>query len=236
MPDSSEPAQRYEAVPARMVCPVVPQLVTPPRANEAGSPNAGQPWVQGLQERGWKTLSASLAAADARTRALIGECQRRIGAREPWALVQLVDQYPALVQHEWVRTAVADLIRAGRFKRRRGRPHARYKIHPLVIIGMVQALIRAGEVVSPEKAFFALEGYGVLSYDEAKRGYYAGMREERFQAIFMMFESYRQAITTECYEQAIAGARKLKPGRPLRLPIQDPVRGEGELVLELTGN
>jgi hypothetical protein len=236
MPDASEPAQRYEAVPASLVCPAVPQLVAPRRSNGQASSEAGQPWTQGLEERGWKTLTASLAAADARTQALIEECKRRIGVQEPWALVQLLDQYPILVQHEWVRTAIAELIRAGLFKRRRGRPHARYKIHPLVIIGMVQALIRVGEVVSPEKAFFALEGYGVLSYDEAKRGYYAGLREDRFQPIFMTFESYKQDITAQGYEQAIAAARKLKPGRPLRYPIQDPVRGEGELVFEATSN
>ena len=232
MSDKAQSAKRYEVVPASLVCPQVPRLATDSLAKDLTAAGSGQSGVQMLREVGWKTLVTNIQEADQRTRALIVECQRRIGAREPWALVELLDQYPGLVEHEWVRSAMAELIRAGEFKRRQGRPHARYNIHPLVVVAMVEGLIRAGEVARPEKAFFALEGYGVLSYNEAKRLYHQGRRDERFQPMLLAFESERREVSEDELQRLEAGAVRQRTGESIRYPVEDPLRGKGELVFE----
>ena len=232
MSDKAQSAKRCEVVPASLVCPQVPLLATDALGADLAGAGSGQSGVQALREVGWRTLVTNIQKADTRTRALITECCRRIEAKEPWALVELLDQYPGLVEHEWVRMAMAELMRAGEFKRRRGRPHARYHIHPLVVVAMVEALTRTGEVAYDEKAFFALEGYGVLSYNEAKRLYHQGHRDVRFQPILLTFESGRREVSEDELQQLEAGAARLHTGQPIRHPIEDPVRGKGELVFE----
>jgi len=232
MSDRAQSAKRYEVVPASLVCSQVPQLATDALGADLTAAGSGQSGVQALREVGWRTLVTNIQEADQRTRALITECCRRIEAKEPWALVELLDQYPGLVEHEWVRMAMAELIRAGEFKRRRGRPHARYNMHPLVVVAMVEALTRTGEVAYGEKAFFALEGYGVLSYHEAKRLYHHGRRDERFKPILLTFESERREVSEDELQRLEVGAVRLRSGQPIRYPIEDPVRGKGELVFE----
>jgi hypothetical protein len=231
MSNKAQSAKRYEVVPASLVSPQVPLLATDALGADLTAAGRGQRGVQALREVGWRTLVTNIREADTRTRALITECQRRIEIKEPWALVELLDQYPGLLEHDWVRMAMAELIRAGEFKRRRGRPHARYNIHPLVVVAMVEAL-KAGDVAYDEKAFFALEGYGVLSYSEAKRLYHQGRRDERFQPILLTFESGRREVSEDELQGLEDGAVRPQIGRPVRLPTEDPIRGKGETVLE----
>ena len=203
----------YEAVPARLCLQAEPVLATDNLPASLAA--AGHAPAENLRVVGCKADAGTIEQARIRTEALVNECRRRIAAGESKALMQLLGEHPELVEHEWVGEAVTELTLRGEFKRGRGRPHSRYRFHPLVVVAMVEALIKTREAANPEKAFYALQGYGVLSYDAAKNLYYRA-RDERFKPTFITFESLKQEISREEYERRLEQAQHLAPGQTLQ--------------------
>ena len=229
---SKRKTQRYEAIPVRMACPAVPVPARDTLSKESTAVgNRSGP--RSLSATGLRTLSDNVEEASDRTEALLRRCREQIDAK-PWALLDLLDNYPELNAEVWVGETLLRLIWEGKLKRRRGRPFSRYKIHPLVVVGLVNALIETGEAAYPEKAFYCLEYYGFLSFNEAKRLYHQARRENRFKSILMRLPGVVRHISREELDSELADVEVLMPDQTINRTAEDPDLGPVTITFTAT--
>ncbi len=84
-----------------------------------------------------------------------------------------------------MREHAARFIEGGLTSGRRGRRQGTHKVHPLIVVGLVQYLIESGRVNNREKAFGKLEELGVIPYKSGKDSFYRALREQRFRAVLI---------------------------------------------------
>ena len=183
---------------------------------------------------GAKSFDGNVGDALARTHQLLRECRDKVAGGDPWALLDLLDVYPDLIADVWVLETLLMLIREGKLKRRRGRPFSSYKIHPLVVVGLVDALVSIGEAASLEKAFYTLAAYKFLSYNEAKRRYHAARRDDRFKPIIMRLEGQDKLIGVKEMDRELADAEVLRPGGKISRTVEDPDLGPVTITFTAT--
>lgn len=223
----------YEAIPTRMVFPSIPTPSAYALINELATANGDADSLK-ISVAGSKTFDGNVEDACARTRALLSDCREQMDRGEPWAILDLLDVYPALVADIWVRETLLTLVREGRLKRRRGRPFSSYKVHPLIVVGIVDALISSGEAASPEKAFYHLAACKFLSYDKAKRRYYGARRDKRFKPIIMRLPGQVRSISTNEMDRELADVEVLRPGQKISRTVEDPDFGSVTITFTAT--
>lgn len=214
----------YEKIRTRMVFPSAPIPSADNLINELAAASSDDP-LQEFSVIGAKSFDGNVEDAWARTQTLLRECRDKVAGGKPWALLDLLDVYPELIADIWVLETLLTLIREGKLKRRRGRPFSSYKIHPLVVVGLVDALVSTGEAASLEKAFYTLAAYKFLSYYEAKRRYHAARRDDRFKPIIMQLEGQLKLISAKDMARELADAEVLRPGQSIIREIDDPDLG-----------
>lgn len=223
----------YEKIPTRMVFPSAPVPSADNLINELAAVS-GDDHLQELSVVGAKSFDGNIEDALARTHKLLRECRDRVAGGDPWALLDLLDVYPDLIADVWVLETLLMLIRDGKLKRRRGRPFSSYKIHPLVVVGLVDALVSTGEAASLEKAFYTLAAYEFLSYNEAKRRYHAARRDDRFKPIIMQLEGQVKLISAKELVRELANAEVLSPGQKISRTVEEPDIGPVTITFTAT--
>lgn len=218
--------KEYEKIPTRMVFPSIPMPSEDNLINELAAANSDDHLIE-LSVVGAKSFDGNVEDAWARTQNLLRECRNKVTEGNPWALLDLLDMHPQLVADIWVRETLVTLIRGGTFKRRRGRPFSSYKVHPLVVVGIVDTLVAIGEASYLEKAFYCLADYEFLSYDEAKRRYHSARRDSRFKPTILRLEDQVRLISANEMDRELADADDLRPGetviRTVNIPDLGPV-------------
>ena len=223
----------YEKIPARMVFPSAPIPSADTLINELAAASSND-HLQELSVVGTKSFDGNVEDALAHTHRLLRECRDKVAGGDPWALLDLLDVFPELIAEIWVRETLLTLIREGKLKRRRGRPFSSYKIHPLVVVGLVDALVSTGEAASLEKAFYTLAAYKFLSYNEAKRRYHAARRDDRFKPIIVRLEDQVKLISEKEMASELADAEVLGPGQKISHTVEDPDRGPITITITAT--
>ncbi len=223
----------YVKIPTRMVFPSAPIPSADNLINELAAASSDDP-LQEFSVIGAKSFDGNVEDAWARTQELLRECRDKVAQGNPWALLDLLDMHPELVAEIWVCETLVTLIRDGKLKRRRGRPFSSYKIHPLVVVGLVDALVSTGEAASLEKAFYTLADYKFLSYDEAKRRYHAARRDNRFKPIIMQLEGQLKLISAKEMARELADAEVLRPGQTIIREVDDPDLGAVTITFTAT--
>ncbi len=223
----------YEKIPTRMVFPSAPIPSAGTLINELAAASSND-HLQELSVVGAKSFDGNVEVALARTHQLIREYRDKVAGGDPWALLDLLDVYPDLIADVWVLETLLNQIRDGKLKRRRGRPFSRHKIHPLVVVGIVDALVSTGEAASLEKAFYTLVAYKFLSYHEAKRRYYAARRDDRFKPIIMQLEDQVKLISEKEMTRELADAEVLRPGQAIIRTVDDPDLGAVTITFTAT--
>lgn len=223
----------YEKIPMRMVFPSAPIPSADYLINELAVTGSDD-HTQEFSVVGAKSFDGNVGDALARTHKLLRECRDKVAGGDPWATLDLLDVYPELIADVWVRETLLTLIRDGKLKRRRGRPFSSYKIHPLVVVGLVDALVSTGAAASLEKAFYTLVAYKFPSYNEAKRRYHAARRDDRFKPIIMRLEGQVKLISAKDMDRELAGAEVLMPGRKISRAVEDPDLGAVTITFTAT--
>ena len=214
----------YEKIPTRMVFPLAPTPLADNLINELAAASSND-HLQELSVVGAKSFDGNVENALAHTHRLLRQCRDKVADGDPWALLDLLDVFPELIAEIWVRETLLTLIREGKLKRRRGRPFSSYKIHPLVVVGLVDALVSTGEAASLEKAFYTLAAFKFLSYNEAKRRYHAARRDDRFKPIIVRLEDQVKLISAKEMARELADAEVLRPGQTIIRTADDPDLG-----------
>ena len=223
----------YEKIPTRMVFPSAPIPSADNLINELAAASSDD-HLQELSVVGTKSFDGNVEDAWARTQELLRECRDKVAQGNPWALLDLLNMHPELVAEIWVCETLVTLIRDGKLKKRRGRPFSSYKIHPLVVVGLVDALVSTGEAASLEKAFYTLADYKFLSYDEAKRRYHAARRDDRFKPKIMRLERQVKLIAAKEMARELADAEVLRPGGKISRTVDDPDLGAVTITFTAT--
>ena len=223
----------YEKIPTRMVFPSAPIPSADNLINELAVTGSDD-HMQEFSVVGAKSFDGNVGDALARTHKLLRECRDKVAGGDPWATLDLLDVYPELIADVWVRETLLTLIRDGKLKRRRGRTFSSYKIHPLVVVGLVDALVSTGEAASLEKAFYTLVANKFLSYNEAKRRYHAARRDDRFKPIIMQLEGQVKLISAKEMARELADAEVLGPGQKISHTVEDPDLGSVTITFTAT--
>ncbi|MHC4071698.1 MAG: hypothetical protein ACYTGS_06650 [Planctomycetota bacterium] len=223
----------YGKIPTRMVFPSAPIPSADTLINDLAATSSDD-HLQELSVVGAKSLDGNVGDALARTQELLRECRAKVAGRNPWTILDLLDVYPELISDVWVRETLLTLIHEGKLTRRRGRPFSSYKIHPLVVVGLVDTLIGIGEAATLEKAFYTLAAYKFLSYNEAKRRYYAARRDDRFKPIIMQLENQIKLIGEKEMVRELADAEVLGPGQKISRTVEDPDLGPVTITITAT--
>jgi hypothetical protein len=147
------------------------------------------------------------------------------------AISELLDLNPEFVAVPWVREALERLLEGGLSLRRKGRPHGRFAVNPLIVVGLVQHLISTGRAPNREQAFARLEELGVLTYESAKDSFYRALRERRFHPILIEFPEFAQEISAEAAVKLPAGER-LQTGGEVSRKWEHPRLGTVTLTVQ----
>ncbi len=218
---SKEQSKGYEAVRACMVLPAVPIL----------DENVSRKSRQEVRIRGVRTVTGNVAQAQKQANELLRRCQRRVRDGHPSAVLELLDMNPEFVMHAWVRETLFWLAMSGRLRRSRGRRRGTYKMHPLLVVGLVEQLLSSGQAPNLDQAFAQLEQLDVLPYYTAKRLFYQVQSEKRFRPVMLTFPQVAREVAAE--EAALPlGREVLQPGGKITRNFEDPVLGNVEIVFE----
>lgn len=216
----------YTATPASLVMPMspYPTETKPPLDREVP-----------LHFREASTPPTSIDEADDRTQDLLSDCKRRFRNNDPTGIATLLEEYPLLIYDPWVRENLYKLVKSGRYRRSRGRPRGTFTVHPLLMVGLVEAAIQRKDAANPEQAFKLLEGCGWCLYETAKMLYFQAKNEPRFKSILIaQTDKTRPAPEEEIAR--VATAETLKPGNPITRRFSHPVLGSGQVTLSATGD
>ena len=171
--------------------------------------------------RGVSTLPTNVQWASNRSRALLAKCERMIKARNLPGLRRLIDANPELALDYRVREALLKLSQAARYRRGPGRSAHSHSLHPLLVVGLVQDLIRIGQADNPEQAFHALRDLNISDFEAIRRKYYRARVDARFRGLLVeLGQPERQSV-----EQVEATARDgewLRPGGEIRRWVYFP--------------
>jgi hypothetical protein len=214
----------YEVTPFRAIVPAMP--VQGPSGVDADELRAGQFKMTGVE-----SVETSLDGARRNTERLLRDWRARSRARDRYALIALLDDNPELMLVEEVRAELIELIRGGLPLRRRGRRRNRYRMHPLVVVGIVRQLVHSKVVPNTEQAFWWLNDKDVLPYETARRLFYRSAREERLRPLLVEFPELSERLPSSVVEPVLRAAEVLTPRRPILRRWNDPVRGETELSI-----
>ena len=223
----------YEKIRTRMVFPSAPIPSADDLITEFAAASSDDQ-LQELSVVGAKSFDGNVEDALARTDKLLRQFRDKVAGGDPWALLDLLDVYPELIADAWVIETLLNQIRDGRLERRRGRPFSRHKIHPLVVVALVDGLVSTGEAASLEKAFYTLAAYKFLSYHEAKRRYHAARRNDRFKPIIIRLESQVKLISAKEMDRELAGAEVLRPSGKISRTFEDPDLGPVTITFTAT--
>jgi hypothetical protein len=179
---------------------------------------------------GVSTMRTSAERAKREAEVLLLQCQERVAAGCPGAILDLLDINPEFIQHAWVRETYIRLSEQGLLRRRRGRPIGRDKVCPMVVVGLVGHLVATGRVKNSEQAFGRLEELGLMKYAAAKDSFYRGRREPRFRPIYLEFPELEREMTAAevAYLQRV---EMVEPGRTVSRTFEDPRLGRVEFSL-----
>ncbi len=217
----------YEAVRARMACPVKPILTEGVLPTSGATPSVD---LNPLLIQGLSTLPQSIDAAEAKGSELLEDCERYIRKEDVPAFLNLLGMYPGLMVHDWVRETVHTLSKKGALDRGPGHPAGFYKIYPLLVVALVEQLLSKKEAPNREKAFIKLEELGVMSYASAKDSFYRALREKRFRAILLTSPELARVSAEELADR-VRKAETLQPGGPITRTVEDPRLGSMSITL-----
>ncbi len=218
----------YEAVRARMACPVKPILTEGVLPTSGATPSVD---LNPLLIQGLSTLPQSIDAAEAKGSELLEDCERYIRKEDVPAFLNLLGMYPGLMVHDWVREALHTFAKKGALDRGPGHPAGCYQIYPLLVVALVEQLLSKKEAPNREKAFIKLEELGVLSYASAKDSFYRALREERFLAILLKSPELTSVTAAEVADR-VREAETLGPGGKITRTAENPKLGTVEATFE----
>ena len=231
---SAKKPETYEAIRTRMVFPGVPI----PAEGELSSRSArGKgPRSVNLKElpiQGVSTLPGSVGEAERQADALLKHCRQCVRGGNTTAIIDLLEANPAFILDAWVREKLVQFARAGRLRRKRGRPRGRFLAHPLVVVGLVEECLARGLAKNRYKAFAKVaEWVAFLSRDRVKQLFYQAWREERFRAILLKFPEFAQPVTVEEMTGRLRNAESLRPGSKITQTMKHPQLGPVEITFE----
>ncbi len=229
---SAKKSRRYEIIPFRMVLSGIPIPADGALPDGPSEESDACQWPAELPITGVFTRPTCPERARQQAEELLGHCQERLRRGDRSAIPELLDLNPEFISVRWVREELVRLLEGGLPLRKRGRPWGRYKVHPLVMVGLVEHLIVTRRAKNPEQAFGRLEELGMLSYDSAKECFYRGLREKRFEPVLMEFPELRQVISEEEAARLFGTAEIVQPGKKSVRRWEDPRLGTVELVIE----
>ncbi len=183
--------------------------------------------------QGVSTLPGSVGEAERQADELLKDCRRRVRNGDTTAILDRLEVNPAFILDPWVLEKLIKFMRSGRLRRRRGRPRGRFRVHPLVIAGLVQACEARGLAKGRENAFAKIaEWLGVLSYERVKELFYQAWGEERFRAILLKYPRFAQSVAGEEVANRLRDAEPLGPGGKITRTVENPKLGTVEVTFE----
>ncbi len=221
MGNSPGKAGRYEAPPVQIWLPGVPHLAQLPARHERrrGEVHAG---LAATPFQAITTLPTNVQCAIGRGLALVTECERLIGARDLPALCRLIVANPELALDRRIRDAVSKLSHAARYRPGPGRSEHSHRLSPLLVVGMVHDVIRAGEAGNPSQAFYVLETLNVGTAEGIARAYYRALGDERFRGLLVELRQSDNKSTEEA-KAALRNGEWLRPGGQIRRRVYIPL-------------
>jgi hypothetical protein len=221
---SSGRPKSYVFTPATVILRGIPLVAE--GALPTSVPEAAREWTGPgtLPIRGVSTFTTQAARAKRETDEVLSHYRNRWRQGDRTAISELLDLNPEFIVAAWVRDALEQLLEGGLPLRRKGRPHGRYAVNPLIVVGLVQNLISTGRAPNREQAFARLEELGVLTYESAKDSFYRALRERRFHPILIEFPEFAQEISAETAAQFPSGERLLT-GAEVSRKWEDPRLG-----------
>ncbi len=229
---AAEKPKRYEIIPFRMVLSGIPIPANGALPDGPSEESDACQWPAELPITGVFTRQTCPERARQQAEELLRHCRARLRRGDRSAIPELLDLNPEFISVRWVREELVRLVEGGLPLRKRGRPWGRYKMHPLVVVGLVEHLIATKRVKNPEQAFGRLEEIGVLSYESTKECFYRALREKRSEAVLMEFPELRQVISEAEAARLFSAGEVVQPGKKSRRTWEDPRLGTVELVIE----
>ncbi len=201
--------------------PLVAEGALPTSVSEAARESTGPGTIP---IRGVSTFTAQAARAKREADEILSHYRRLWRQGDRTAIAELLDLNPEFIAVAWVRDALEQLLEGGGSLRQKGRPHARYAVNPLIVVGLVQHLIPTGRVPNREPAFARPEEHGVLTYESAKDSFYRALRERRFHPVLIEFPEFAQEISAEAAARLPSGER-VQTGVEVSRKWEDPHLG-----------
>lgn len=223
--------RRYELIPFRMVVPGISVPADGALPDAAPEDRDECCWPPEFPIVGIWARPTCPERARRQAEELLRHCRHRLRSGDREAVLDLLDLNPEFICVPWVRDELLRSIEGGLPLRRRGRPRGRYKMHPLVVVGLVEHLIGTGQVPNREQAFLKLYELRVIGYESARECYYRGLREKRFEAVLMEFPELRRVIAEEEASALLQAAELVRPGKRSVRRWMHPRLGTAELVV-----
>ena len=124
------------------------------------------------------------------------------------ALLELININPAFMLDDWVAEEVHKILSSRSPSRGKGRPFGTGFLHPLIIFGLVDWLIKTGKAKNKEKAFWELYAQGFCTYDTEKKIYYETQRNKYIQRLVFEKRGEQRKISQSEFETLIKFAIK----------------------------
>ena len=229
---SPEKPKRYELIPFRMVIPGIPLVADSALPRVPSEEDKRFHIPEEIPIRGLSTVECCADRAKREADELLRRCRQELRRGNRSAILDLLDLNPEFMCVRWVREELLRLLQGGLPLRKRGRPKGRYKLHPLVVVGLVEHLITTGRAANREQAFGKLEELQVLSYECAKDAFYQVIGEKRFRPVLVEFPELAREVSAE--EEAAWRERVdvLGPGREITRTWTDPKLGTVEMTFK----
>ncbi len=186
----------YEVTPATVALPLIPSLTS--------DTNASRLVANGMYSHDVQT--SRLDSIGQETERRLNECKEHCRRGNYRDLLRLIEKNPAFMLNEWVAEKYFALTRTGYIERIRGRRFGSGRYHQLELLGLVEWMIRSGQVQNKERAFRYLHELGFCGYDTAKKVYYDAFNNWCIRCLLFEQRGRRREISSREYEDLLKGA------------------------------
>jgi hypothetical protein len=219
--EKAKATRTYKRTRARIIVPLIPRFAADTFPKEPPE-KEGYRLPAELSLTGASGPPTCLREAQQEGEELLRRCRERVRRGERAAIWELLEINPAFIANAWVREQTTRFLEGGLSTGRRGRRPGTFKVHPLVIVGLVQQLIESGRARNPERAFVELDEFGLVSYDSAKDAYYRALRDSRYRPVLVELPGFAEVISEEQHEAALRRGRRLQSGDEITLVPRKP--------------